>query len=264
VIACQALAHPSNGPLAIHLLSLNRSPDYVIESLSKVNGTADRSQISILAFDGQVSTFTGSKCIPEAGHCIGKNVSCQGNMLSNDSIWTAMVDAFDTSSGLGFAERLAFSLQAGHRAGGDIRGIQSSAIQIYSGRVHADPWLGRLLDLRVEDHPSAINELQRLIKLRRAYDLSDMGEELLLLKKKPFEASEAYENAMKLAPEIQELRYWAAIAFLNTKKAERGISELKLLFKDNPMWLSLTRKLIMTGHVPDNQHLLKKLGIDPK
>ena len=41
------------------------------------------------------------------------------------------------------------------------------------------PWVDRVFDLRVEDHPEPVEELRRLVRLARAYHKLNEGDELV-------------------------------------------------------------------------------------
>ena len=75
------------------------------------------------------------------------------------------------------AERLISSLEAGQAAGGDSRGQQSAAILVDQVG-HGDnsmEGIDRLVDLRVDDHPTPIAELRRLFELWQHQDMIEKG-----------------------------------------------------------------------------------------
>ena len=65
------------------------------------------------------------------------------------------------------AERLISSLHAGQKNGGDKRGKQSAAILIVRKGWGYGGMNDRFRDLRVDDHPNPIKELERIYKLHR-------------------------------------------------------------------------------------------------
>jgi len=77
--------------------------------------------LRIVDTNGDAQAFTDSKCIPEAGHIIGRGYSVQANLASSRDVITAMARAFEEAEG-GLAERLMKTLEAGEAAGGDVRG----------------------------------------------------------------------------------------------------------------------------------------------
>ena len=46
---------------------------------------------------------------------------------------------------------------------------QSAALVVVSGQPTGLPWVDRIYDLRIEDHPQPVEELARLLHLARAY-----------------------------------------------------------------------------------------------
>ena len=69
--------------------------------------------------------------------------------------------AYDAGQSLPFPQRLIEAMRSGEAAGGDKRGKQSAALLIYA----EEEWSA--LDLRVDDHPDPLGELERLEKVSR-------------------------------------------------------------------------------------------------
>jgi uncharacterized Ntn-hydrolase superfamily protein len=135
-------------------------------------GRATR-QVGVVDAKGGAAAFTGPKCMDWAGQEVGDGFTCQGNILFGPNVVKAMARSY-TSSGGDIADRLLAALSAGQREGGDRRGMQSAALLIvrkgggYGGR--SDRWV----DLRVDDHPSPIEELKRIFQM---YDLTMLSRE---------------------------------------------------------------------------------------
>lgn len=194
---------------------------------------------------GRVAAHTGSRCIPFAGHVLGEQFSCQGNIMRSEKVWTSMQEAFVENRELPFAERLVRALEAGEAAGGDIRGKQSSALLVVSPTVTPTCWSGKLIDLRVEDHPQPVPELKRLLRYQRAYDWVARGDDRLA-SDEPREALAAFRMAAELAPEVEELRYWVGLSMLATGEKEAGLELLRDIFAKNPSWVQVTRGVLQT------------------
>jgi uncharacterized Ntn-hydrolase superfamily protein len=130
----------------------------------------DTTQRQVLLVDaaGRAAAHTGAGCFNWAGHIVGENFACAGNILVGQETVQAMANTFQESGGP-LAERLVAALAAGQSAGGDSRGQQSAALLVvrtagsYGGRGE------RYVDLRVDDHPQPIAELGRLLGLHRLY-----------------------------------------------------------------------------------------------
>ena len=93
------------------------------------------------------------------------------------------------------------ALDAGDAVGGDIRGRQSAALLIVKSQGSGRPWVGadRVFDLRVDDHPQPLGELRRLVRLQRAYNHANHGDELFS-EQKVSEALVQYAEAARYAP----------------------------------------------------------------
>ena len=100
------------------------------------------------------------------------------------------------------------ALHAAEARGGDARGRQSCALVV--APAHGEPWR-RTVDLRVDDHPEPLAELDRLLDLSDAYALATEGDELVGQGRHE-EAGERYRSASALAPGNHELLFWAGVA----------------------------------------------------
>src|SRR5262249_60538421 len=90
------------------------------------------------------------------GHMEGQGCSVAGNMLAGERVISETASAYAANAALPFARRLIGALKAGEAAGGDKRGKQSAALRIHGEEEWSD------LDLRVDDHPDPLAELERL------------------------------------------------------------------------------------------------------
>src|SRR5262249_23553277 len=163
-VATQSFADPSYGKLGLDLMRAGRSAPDALKGLLAADDGRDVRQVAMIDAQGRVSAHSGSKDIPSSGHHVGKNYSTQANMMANDRVWPAMAQAFETAKG-DLADRLLAALDAGQAAGGDIRGQQSAAILVVSGKPTGERWKDKLFDLRVEDSKEPLKELRRLVTL---------------------------------------------------------------------------------------------------
>lgn len=177
-IATQALANYRYGPDGLELLALGLSATEVLERLTGADGGRDHRQLGIVDAVGRSATYTGPSCIDWAGGRTMDGICAQGNILAGPSVVDAMIDAF-LAPGLPFPERLVAALEAADEQGGDRRGRQSAAILIkredggYLG--NNDNWI----DLRVDDDPSPMDRLARMLELVRLYRDRPSPEDLL-------------------------------------------------------------------------------------
>jgi uncharacterized Ntn-hydrolase superfamily protein len=98
--------------------------------------------------------------------------------MERETVWPAMVRGIEAAEG-DLAERMMAALEAAQAEGGDIRGRQSAALLVVSGTSTGRPWVDRLFDLRIEDHPEPLVELRRLLHLARAYREMNAGDEAM-------------------------------------------------------------------------------------
>lgn len=169
-----------------------------------------------------------------------------------------MVKAYDAAAGKPLAERVLAALEAAQAVGGDIRGKQSAAILVVSGKKNADAWAGKLIDLRVDDNEKPLAELSRLLKLYRAYEHMDKGD-LATEKNNMKMAMEEYEAAMKQFPKNLEMQYWTAITLANNKKVKEGAAMLQKIYNQDANWRALTKRLPKVNLLTVNESELLEL-----
>jgi len=242
VVATQSLVNPSYGPKGLALLKQGLSPQQALDVLIENDSGEMYRQVAFLNVKGEVATHTGSLCIAEAGHRQGKNFSVQANMMLNNTVWDAMATAFETTNG-SLSERILAVLKAAQNEKGDIRGKQSAAILIVRGEATGNAWEDTIMDLRVEDNPNPIQELERLIKIHKAYDFMNKGD-LAMEDGDSTKAEQLYLEAQNLFPENIEMKYWYAINLLNNKDFEKAKPILKSIFKVDNNWRILTKRLV--------------------
>jgi uncharacterized Ntn-hydrolase superfamily protein len=248
-IATQSITEISYGPVGLDLMAAGKTAPEALDSLLKTDSKSDTRQVGMVDAQGNVGVHTGSRCIDYAGHVKGDQFSCQANLMSNDSIWGAMDREYRRRDDLQLPERLLATLEAAEAAGGDARGKQSTALLVVSSKLYANPWMGRIMELRIEDHPAPLPELKRLLRIRRAYDWADKGDELLALGKVE-DSLAAFKKAQELAPEIEEIRYWVGITLMGSPSTQpEGMLIVKEIITKYPNWKSVTRSLLDKGYL---------------
>lgn len=241
VIATQSLVNVSFGQRGLDLLKQGLTAQEVVDKLIESDDGRDFRQLAVLDSEGNVATYTGSKCIPEAGHIVGEQFSVQANLMRNDKVWPAMEEAFKNSEGP-LAERLLAALDAAQASGGDIRGKQSAAILIVKPESTGKPWEDRLIDLHVEDHPEPLKEIRRLYKVHKAYEHMNNGD--LAIEHNDMQlAMEEYAAAQEMFPDNLEMKFWTAVTLANTGKVEESLPIFKEVFRKDESWKILTPKL---------------------
>lgn len=209
-IATQSFANVAYGPDGLDLLRQGHDAGEVVDRLVEDDPDAAQRQVGVVGVDGSVAAFTGEECLDHADDLQGDCYTVQGNILANAETLTAMADAFesgrssdassDDSVAAGFPERLLAALRAGNEAGGDRRGEQSAALYVAKPGGGYDGGNDRWIDVRVDDHDSPIDELERVFKL---YDVT------LLSREPPADTRElSGETAERVLATLSELGFY--------------------------------------------------------
>ncbi len=261
-VATQSLVLVDYGPLGLELMRKNRSAREALDSLLAGDAHREGRQVAMVDAKGGVAAFTGPSCIPDAGDVQGEQFSCQANLMANPRVWPAMKEAYEKADG-DLAERLLRALEAAEKAGGDIRGRQSAAILVVKGKASGKPWNDVLVNLRVEDHDQPLVELRRLLRLRRAYNLEDQGD-AFTAEKKSAEAAKAYDEAMKLAPDVVELQFWAALTMYTNDRKPEALALFRKVFAREARWVPLIERLSRVGLFPSDPKAVAEVQAQAK
>jgi uncharacterized Ntn-hydrolase superfamily protein len=256
-IATQSFVDPSYGKLGLDLIRAGKSAPDALKALIAGDPASDVRQVAMIDAQGHVAAHTGAKNIQAAGHKVGENYSVQANLMLNDSIWPAMSRAFESTKG-DLADRMLAALDAAQAAGGDIRGRQSAALIVVTGKPTGKSWVDRTFDLRVDDHPEPLKELRRLVVLRRAYNHMNAGD-LAVERKDNQGALREYSAAAALVPGNVEMVYWHAVALVNMGRVDESLPLFRQVFKADKNWLTLTPRLATAGLLPSDQKVIDRI-----
>jgi uncharacterized Ntn-hydrolase superfamily protein len=155
-IATQALVNPYYGIDGLRLLREGNAPDRVLAIVLNGDSGREHRQVHIVDAKGSTAGHTGASCPHWAGHHFGHGFSVAGNTLAGPQVLEQTSQAYQSTAHHPIARRLILAMQAGEAAGGDRRGRQSAALLIFRD----DEWSA--LDIRVDDHPDPLRELDRL------------------------------------------------------------------------------------------------------
>lgn len=248
VVATQAFAEPGYGPQALDLLRAGRSAPDALSALTSIDEQADRRQVAVIDTAGRAAVHTGDRCIPEAGHRTGDEVTVQANMMRNDTVPDAMLEAYGSGDG-DLAGRMMAALRAAQAEGGDVRGVQSAAMVVVAGRGTGRPWSDRLVDLRVDDHDDPLGELERLLVLHRAYDRMNRADEQLA-GGDTAAASGEYRAARREAGVI-EAAFWHGVMLAEAGDVDGARDVLRDAFDEHDGWELLLRRLPAADLLPE-------------
>jgi len=167
-VATQSYANPRYGPDGLALLREGATAEDVVGRLTAADEGREQRQLGVVDAHGGAATYTGSECHAWAGGRTGPCYAAQGNILVSGATVDALAQTFETTAGRPLVVRLLDCLAAAQAAGGDRRGQQSAALLVVErdgGYAHLSD---TLVDLRVDDHATPVEELRRLYGIHEA------------------------------------------------------------------------------------------------
>ncbi|MCZ6872283.1 MAG: DUF1028 domain-containing protein [bacterium] len=156
-VLTQHRTDPLLGPRGIELLAQGQSAAQVIEALTADNPTISWRQLAVIDARGDTAYYHGDKIRSIHAAAQGDAVCAIGNIIRQENIPQAMLEAFAEGPGEHLAERLLRGLEAG----GELQQVKSAALLV----VHEQPF--PLVDLRVELDPQPLPTLRFLWELYR-------------------------------------------------------------------------------------------------
>ncbi len=247
-VATQSMVNISYGPLGLELMQAGYTAEQALKALTAGDPHADVRQCAIVDAAGNVAAHTGSKCIPAAGHKLGDGFSVQANLMEKDTVWAAMADAY-LSTDAPLAERMMAALDAAEAEGGDIRGKQSAAMLVVAATATGRPWEDRIIDLRVEDAAEPLVELRRLLRIKRAYMTAGDADHLEESGDLPAAIAKLKE-AIEIAPDMIELRFWAGLTFAQGGDLDGGCKLIGEAVNKDSRWLETINRLVAVERLP--------------
>jgi uncharacterized Ntn-hydrolase superfamily protein len=258
VVATQAFSNLDFGPEGLTMMREGITPLDALRRLLEGDQRGETRQVALLDSNGHVAAHTGAACVAAAGHLSDDGVSVQANMMTDDTVWPAMLNAYRRARG-DLAARLVAALEAAEATGGDIRGRQSAALLVVSGSRAQKPWQGRLYDLRVDDHPDPVAEIARLLRLKRAQSAQRRFAEAAAAGQIE-EAAAALQQALELAPEVYEIQLSAAYAYVLHGRHDEARALLRRVFDSKPLLAEWMQRMIAAGIIPHNSILVDTIA----
>ena len=169
VCKTQAFPNRTNDPLGIKLLAQGYLPSRVMEIFASNDAEHSYRQVAIMNRDGKVASHTGPGCRGWAGHKEGLDCVAFGNGLLGPQVVDAMIEGFLKRPEDALEYRLMRAIEGGRDAGGQgpadaHRTERSAAIKIVDRRDFPD------VDVRVDVHPTAVEELRRVLEEFKLYE----------------------------------------------------------------------------------------------
>ena len=153
-VASQNITDPMLGPLALDLMAGGMNAQEAISGVRDLGQHIEYRQVLAIDRQGNTAIHSGPNSLGIWTQAMGKDVASGGNLLANDTVPSAIVTAFQNSTGH-LGDRLISAMQAGLHAGGEAGPVHSAGMQI------ADKQNWPLVDLRVDwTEGCPINELE--------------------------------------------------------------------------------------------------------
>lgn len=153
----QNITDPRLGSRLLGLCAEGLNARQAVERIVAETGNVNWRQLGLVDARGRTACYTGSQVLGVHAFAEGEHCLAMGNLLADDTVPFAMMDAFQHCDGK-LAERLMTALEAGLQAGGEAGPVHSAGLQISSKY----DW--PVVDLRVDWRArgdTAIQELRR-------------------------------------------------------------------------------------------------------
>ena len=160
-VLTQHRTDPVLGPKGLDLLEAGHSAQQTVDALVDGNPTIGWRQLAVIDRLGNTAFFHGDHIISIHNAAQGVSSCAIGNIVRNDGVPEAMVDAFEAAPDEHLAGRLVRGLEAGEAAGGELKQVKSAALLVV--HEHSFP----LVDLRVEFDRNPLAELRFLWEVYR-------------------------------------------------------------------------------------------------
>src|ERR671911_545023 len=184
-LATQAYSNLELRTRGLDMLASGMSAARVLDEFFADDPRRDERQAGVVDWRGGVATFTGDRCQAWAGGIARTDsagaFAAQGNMLAGPDVIDAMVTAWLARGEAPVARRLVAALRAGQDAGGDPRGKQAAAVLVISPGAGYGGLSDVVVDLRSDDSPEPIGDLERMLDLHDLYFGRSPEESLLPL-----------------------------------------------------------------------------------
>ncbi|WIY24667.1 DUF1028 domain-containing protein [Parasedimentitalea psychrophila] len=128
-VASQNVTDPTLGPLALDLMQSGLTAKEAIETVVAQGKFIEYRQVLAVGRSGGTAIHSGPHSLGIWTQAQGQNVASGGNLLANEGVPQAIVDAFLASSGH-LGDRLIAAMRAGLAAGGEAGSLHSAGMKI--------------------------------------------------------------------------------------------------------------------------------------
>lgn len=169
-VATQSYANVTYGSRGLQMMAAGKTAEETVQELIAEDDQRELRQVGVVDTRGGAAAYTGEDCHEWAGHLVGEGYTCQGNILVPGTVEAMAARFEEIRTGPGeLADWLVEALAAGQAAGGDKRGRQAAGVLVVreGGGYGGDN--DRYLDLRVDDHPTPIKKLGKLVEMHHLF-----------------------------------------------------------------------------------------------
>jgi uncharacterized Ntn-hydrolase superfamily protein len=159
-VASQNITDPGLGPLILDELAKGSTASDALATITHNRQHIDYRQLLVIDAQGRTAIHSGTQVLGIWGEAQGKDCAAGGNLLANDSIPNAMIQAFESTTGH-LGDRLIAALMAGLGAGGEAGPVHSAGMKI------ADRLDWPLVDLRIDWSETPIQALESAWQIYR-------------------------------------------------------------------------------------------------
>jgi uncharacterized Ntn-hydrolase superfamily protein len=156
VVLTQSVTDPRLGLMGLRLLGHAYGARAVVEELQRARPHSEWRQLGVLDADGATALFSGARTLGVHAGATGNQCLAAGNLLADESVPQAMVEAFTSNGERDLPSRLLTALEAGLHQGGEAGPLRSAGLLVYGD----EAW--PRVDLRVDWHDEPIELLARL------------------------------------------------------------------------------------------------------
>src|SRR6266581_2398365 len=144
------------GPRVLDLLQAGCPAAVALDEVMATAAHADYRQLAVIDEAGRTASYSGARTLGRHAASAGRDCLAAGNLLDDEQVTHAMVQAFERRPQDHLAGRLLDALRAGLAAGGEEGPVHSCGLLV------VDQVTWPITDLRVDWHADPITELARL------------------------------------------------------------------------------------------------------
>ena len=128
-VASQNVTDPTLGTRALDLMARGASATEAVAILKRTGAHMEFRQLLAVDGAGISAIHSGPRALGIWAEARGENVACGGNLLANDGVPQAMVDAFLASEGH-LGDRIIATMRAALKAGGEAVPVRSAGMKL--------------------------------------------------------------------------------------------------------------------------------------